>query len=272
MFAQVVRRTTASAKDIPVAHVATPLIALQRRYFRIGAPKPEIRHSYKVNNKVNARKAYRKGMRDEDGEFVRPPAIDPDLLREARDATIKDFYKREKYSERKRYLVDRYRRTLDKSKLIICVQPTKLEDFEPFRDSLKKYFKVLHVRNGLVHIQDRSYARLRDLLIGVTKVLYISDEAKLFEAIAHLKKTLGNHPNILFLGGAVDGAAVTGFEMLELAEYQSKAHILGNIIPMLSQHMQLIPVLQSNTLTLTRILNKREEDLQKLQDANANPN
>jgi len=205
-----------------------------------------------------------KGLKDErTGEFVRPQIIDKVALREERQKNAKEIFRRDHYSHRKQFLVDRYRRVFDSAKVLICVQPITHDAFPPFRHELLPHFKTLHVSNGLVHIEDKSYAAIKPLFQGPTEVLFQTDPTKIFSSLRAFMKATKAHPQILPLGGAIEGVPGVVYDFEDVLKYESKEHIQGSVIPYLNAPAQVIPVLQSPNIQLVRLLQHHVDQLEK---------
>lgn len=255
-----------STSSAPFA--ATPLLLTHNR---IALKKPDPQQTYRVATKKKPTKIIFVGKKGSDGRYVRPPQISAELQREDRDKNAKVAFGRSTYSDRKRFLVKKYQQIFDAAKVVVCVQPAQAADFAPFRTELMKEFKSVHIRNGLVHLEGKSYAGLKALFRGPTKVLFHDDPARMFSSLATLKRVLRNHPGVIFLGGAVDGQAAISHDMEELTSFTSKEQIQASVIPYLQGHMQMIPALQSATMSLTKILHHHAGQLEKAASVGALP-
>ncbi len=219
--------------------------------------------TYKVLNQKQQSKVRVVGRKDSQGNYLRPEFVDPEIRQVARSKTAKEMFARDDYSMRKRYLSSRYEKLFDSAPLVVCVQPLQSTLYDDFRRAVSKHFKSLHVTNGLVRVEGKRYEQMKMFFKGPTKVLYLTNHAELFPAIKALYAALKAHPNMLFLGGSVEGSPAVSYSIEELLQFTSKEQIQGSIIPYLNSPAQVIPVLQSSSMQLTRLLNHHAETLQK---------
>jgi len=214
-------------------------------------------------------------FRDEDGNQAEYP--DPITFDEARmasnarkDAETQKYQDHlaaggapRKFSLRKQYLYNRNRETIGKAKAILVIQPSSDPEFFEIMHQLGDAWTTAHFRNGLVHLHDKPYAKLKEFFKGPVRVLLQNDEAKVMGSVKKLRKVLGNYPNCLFLGGAIDGFAGVATDFDQLKPFESKNHVQQQLIHTLSAINQLIPAIDYPTKSLAQVVNHHEKEVQK---------
>jgi len=168
-----------------------------------------------------------------------------------------------KFSLRKRFFYERNRTILDRAKLIIILQPMNDVEFWGLMERMGDAFYTSHFRNGLVHIHDKPYAKIKGFFKGPVRVLLQDDASKIIPSLKKLKAALKEYPNTIYLGGAADGGAGLSHELDELLEYESKEHIQGQLVGLLNSISQICPVVDYATSSLARVLHHHGEQIAK---------
>eukprot|EP00461_Guttulinopsis_vulgaris_P001320 UN01320 len=217
------------------------------------------------------------GFRSPDNQVpTLPPVIDSDEARDqikARQAARVKAYKDHLagggaprvFSLRKQFLYNRNRRILESAHAVLIIQPGSDAEFYEIMDKLIGHWETAHFRNGLVHLDDKSYANLKEFFKGPIRVLLQKDKEKIFPSVAKLRKVLNEHPDTLFLGGAIDGFAGVAKDFEELKQFESKLHIQQQLINTLSGVNALIPTLDYPTKNLAMVMNHHEKEITKQQ-------
>lgn len=168
-----------------------------------------------------------------------------------------------KFSLRKQYLYNRNRTTIDKAAAVLVIQPGSDAEFYDILAKLDGHWTTAHFRNGLVHVHDKPYAKLKEFFKGPIRVLLQNDPAKVLTSYKRLVKVLGDHPNTFFLGGAIDGFAGVAKDFEVLKTIDSKLHAQQQIIHTLSSVNALIPAVEYPTKNLAQLLNHHQKELEK---------
>ena len=168
-----------------------------------------------------------------------------------------------KFSLRKQYLYNRNRATIDKAAAILVIQPGSDAEFYEIMAKLNTHWSTAHFRNGLVHLNDKPYAKLKEFFKGPVRVLLQNDPAKVLPGYKRLLKVLNDHPNTFFLGGAIDGFAGVAKDFEVLKTIESKDHVNQQLIHTLSCVNSLIPAVEYPTKSFAQLVNHHQKELEK---------
>jgi ribosomal protein L10 len=171
-----------------------------------------------------------------------------------------------KYSLRKRFLYERNRIILDKSKIALVIQPMSDQQFKDIMERLQGDFYTSNFRNGLIHIHDKPYAKLKGFFRGPVKVLLQDDPDKCFPGLKKFYQVMKEYPTCMYLGGAYDGAVGLAHELEELLQFDSKNHVQCQLIGVLNSITEICPVVDHATASLARVMHHHAEQIEKKQE------
>lgn len=256
-----------------------PLKTTQKRSYSKHRRYEEIVESIKYivpQSRIKQTKSHAvKDFRNDDGtQLDYPPPISQEMyqdeLKGRRMKKIQDYKDHiaaggapRKYSLRKTFLYNRNRTIIEKANAILIIQPGSDPEFYEILGKLGNTWTTSHFRNGLVHLDDKPYAKLKEFFKGPIRVLLQNDPTKSLQSYKKLLKVLQDHPNTFFLGGAIDGFAGVAKDFEELKQFDSKAHVQAQLIQTLSAVNSLIPAVEYPTKSFAQLLNHHEKELEK---------
>lgn len=129
-----------------------------------------------------------------------------------------------------------------------------VSDLNEFAAFLDGDFKMKHVRNKLLKLEGTKNEPLMSIFQGPTTLFYQTDSAKLVSSVKKLLAAEKKFPNILVLGGMVEGSLASSFDLQPFLGIQDKVSVQGAILPYLNAPSNIIPVLSSNNNRLIRVL------------------
>jgi len=239
----------------PARELSTSLFSSSKPLFRSSYVAPLTKGDWRVSNKRH-RKGTKvvRGILNDEGK-LEVPSIRTEAEAAAEKAAIRSMRPtRTVFPLRKVFLRNKYRDLFDKAQLMVVLHSLDSTSFELLKNDVSDHFTSAHLCTGLIQIQDKPYANLVNLLRSTARVLYLTDASKVITGLAALNTAVKAYPNLLFLGGMVQGATVTSYQMEELLQFQSIEQVKGTVIPYLSAPAQIIPALQSPSMQLIQLL------------------